>query len=59
MNDSVERIKPKAFVLSDAQVEKIHTATLDVLEYTGIKMQHPGAAEILGDAGARVEKDRI
>jgi trimethylamine--corrinoid protein Co-methyltransferase len=59
MNDSLDSIKPKAFVLSGAQVEKIHRATLDVLEHTGIKMQHPKAAEILDGAGARVEKDRI
>lgn len=59
MNDSVDSIKPKAFVLSHAQVEKIHCATLDVLEHTGIRMQHPKAAEILGGAGARVDRDRI
>jgi len=59
MNDSAESIKPKAFVMSDTQVEKIHRATLDVLEHTGIKMQHPKAAEILDGAGARVDKDRV
>lgn len=59
MIGSVVSIKPKAYVLSDKQVEKIHRATLDVLEHTGIKMQHPKAAEILNGAGARVEKDRI
>ena len=59
MNDSVDSIKPKAFVLSHAQVKKIHCATLDVLEHTGIRMQHPKAAEILGGAGARVDRDRI
>ena len=49
-------IKPKAVVLNDAQIEKIHGATLDMLEHTGIKMQHPKAAEILDGAGALVEK---
>lgn len=59
MNDSGVSIKPKAYVLSDSQVQKIHGATLNVLEHTGIKMQHQKAADILGGAGARVEKDRI
>ena len=59
MNNSVLAIKPKAVVLSNAQVKKIHEATLDVLEHTGIKMQHPKAAEILDGAGARIDKDRI
>jgi len=59
MNDSAVSIKPKTIVLSDAQIEKIHSATLDVLENTGIKMQHPKAVEILDAVGARVEKDRV
>jgi trimethylamine--corrinoid protein Co-methyltransferase len=59
MNNSALAIKPKAVVLSDDQVKKIHGAALDVLEHTGIKMQHPKAAEILDGAGARVDKDRI
>lgn len=59
MSESAVSIKPKAFVLNDSQVEKIHCATLDMLEHTGIKMPHPIAAEILDGAGARVDKDRI
>jgi trimethylamine--corrinoid protein Co-methyltransferase len=59
MKDSVVAVKPKAFVLSGTQVEKIHGATLDLLEHTGIKMQHAKAVEMLDGAGARVEKDRI
>ncbi len=59
MNDLSDSIKPKAFVLSNAQVEKIHGATLGLLEHTGIKMQHAEAIEILDGAGVRVEKDRI
>jgi len=59
MSEQALSMKPKAFILSNAQIEKIHSATLDVLELTGIKIQHPKAAEILEGAGARVEKDRI
>jgi trimethylamine--corrinoid protein Co-methyltransferase len=59
MSHPVVSIKPKAFVLNKAQIEKIHSASLDVLELTGIKSQHPKAAEVLEGAGARVEKDRI
>ena len=56
MNSSDISIKPKAYVLSDSDVEKIHGA---MLAQTGVQMQHPKAAEILAGSGARVEKDRI
>ncbi len=59
MTDSALPIKPKASVLSNAQIKKIHAATLEMLERTGIRVQHPKAAEILEGVGARVEKDRI
>ena len=59
MADTATVIKPKASVLSDVQIKKFHTATLDLLERTDISVQHPKALEILAGAGARVEKDRI
>ncbi len=59
MTDSAKPKKPRASVVSPVQIQKMHAATLDLLERTGIKIQHPVAAEILQGAGARIEKDRI
>lgn len=50
---------PKMTVLSDAQVEQLHSATLELLERTGVQITHPRALEILQGAGARVEGHRV
>ena len=59
MPESALPIRPKSSVLSKSQVKKIHATTLEMLETTGIQMQHPKAAEILDGAGVRIEKDLI
>jgi trimethylamine--corrinoid protein Co-methyltransferase len=46
-------------VLSEAQIEKIHQATLEVLERTGVQIAHPRAKELLDGAGARVDGNRV
>ena len=51
--------KPRLQVVNDAQIARIHMATLDVLERTGVKITHPKALEILAGAGARVAGDRV
>jgi trimethylamine--corrinoid protein Co-methyltransferase len=51
--------KPRLQVINEAQIAKIHDATLDVLERTGVKITHPGALEILSGGGARVTGDRV
>jgi len=51
--------KPRLVVVDDEQIARIHTATLDVLERTGVKITHPKALEILAGAGARVSGDRV
>jgi trimethylamine--corrinoid protein Co-methyltransferase len=51
--------KPRLQVVNDAQIARIHMATLDVLERTGVKITHPKALEILAGAGARVNGDRV
>jgi len=51
--------KPRLQVINDAQIQQLHMATLEVLERTGIKLTHPGAKELLKNAGARVDKDRV
>ncbi len=50
------RIKPemKIKTLSDADVEKIHAATLVVLQKTGVRFPSPKALKIFAEAGADV-----
>jgi trimethylamine--corrinoid protein Co-methyltransferase len=59
MNDLDLRFKPKLNVLNEGQIGRIHRATLDLLDRTGVKMSHPKAQEILAGAGAQVDKDRV
>jgi len=51
--------KPKLKVISDDQIARIHDATLEVLERTGVKITHSRALEILAAGGARVQGDRV
>jgi len=46
--------------LSNDDLKKIHDATLDVLEETGVRVNHEDALKLLKDAGATVDaKERI
>jgi trimethylamine--corrinoid protein Co-methyltransferase len=56
---STSILKPKLTVISDEQIQKIHSAALEVLERTGVKMTHPRGLEILDGAGAKVDGDRV
>lgn len=51
--------KPRLQVINEAQIQQIHMATLEVLERTGIKLTHKGAVDLLSQAGARVQGDRV
>lgn len=42
-------------VLSEVQVQTVHGHTLDILENTGIAVQHEGALKTLAEKGARVD----
>jgi trimethylamine--corrinoid protein Co-methyltransferase len=44
-------------ILSEGQVERIHAATLDILETTGLVFEHERALEVLSGAGCRVDRD--
>lgn len=48
---------PTYRVLTEAQVMKIHQATLELLESVGVQIMHPVAVAMLQDAGCRVQND--
>lgn len=45
-------------VLTDAEILKIHEASLKVLEETGVFLDHPKAQEVLSGLGARISDDK-
>ena len=49
----IPNLQPRLKVLNREQALAIHTAALEILEKIGIKMEHPGALEMLADAGGR------
>ena len=51
--------KPRLQVINQDQIEQIHSATLDVLERTGVDIPHTLAQEILSDSGAKVDGTRV
>ena len=59
MNSLGLAFKPKLDVISDEQTDQIHTASLEVLERTGVKITHPKALEMLHGAGAKVDDNRV
>ena len=46
-------------LLSDAEVEALHQATLRILSEVGVILTHPGARQMLTDAGATVRNERV
>ena len=50
---------PKQSVLSQEQIERIYSATLEILERIGSKITCPQALEILEAGGARINGDRV
>ena len=53
----ISTFQPRLKVLNREQALAIHEAALEILEKTGFKMEHPGALEMLADAGGRVSND--
>ncbi len=49
----------KLRVMSESDVEAVHSASLRVLADTGIFLSHPEAREILSAAGASIQNDRV
>ena len=53
------RCRPKYRVLTEPQIERLHAATLELLETAGVKIMLPEAVEMLADAGCQVAEDNI
>jgi trimethylamine--corrinoid protein Co-methyltransferase len=45
-------------LLTKAQINRLHTATLEILETVGVRIEHDGARCMLADAGCRLAKDK-
>ncbi len=56
MISSISNPRLSLDILSDADVQRIHTATLDLIESTGIKFPLPRALDILEARGAQVDR---
>lgn len=52
-------ITPFLTTVSQSQIDEIMGAAYIILEQTGCTVGHPGALELLADAGARVDGDRV
>lgn len=50
---------PEYRILTPAQIERIHSATLELLETVGVKVMDPEAIEMLADAGCRIKADNL
>jgi trimethylamine--corrinoid protein Co-methyltransferase len=46
-------------ILSDAEVEALHRATLRILAEVGVILTHTGARQMLTDAGAIIKNERV
>jgi trimethylamine--corrinoid protein Co-methyltransferase len=52
-------MKPRLNVLHPEDIEEVYSATMEVLERTGVKVSHPMTLELLDGAGARVDNDVV
>ena len=50
---------PQYRLLQEAQIKRIHCATLELLESVGVKVIDEEALEMLSDAGCRIKQDNI
>lgn len=53
-----EQVTPRLKWVTDRQLEQIHYASLEVLERTGIVVQHPLALSLLKEAGCKTKDTR-
>ena len=56
----VDQARPKLRMLTETQIKRIHSASLRILEETGVVFHEPEAVALLREAGAKVEgKNRV
>ena len=53
------KMKPRLNVLHPEDIEEVYSATMEVLERTGVKVGHSRTLELLDGAGARVDDDLV
>jgi trimethylamine---corrinoid protein Co-methyltransferase len=53
------KMKPRLNVLHPEDIEEVYSATMEVLERTGVKIDHARTLELLDGAGARVDNDLV
>lgn len=53
------KFTPSMKILNENQLSAIHSATLEVLEKTGVAITHPKAIDLLKEAGCTVEGSRV
>ena len=46
-------------VLSDNDIQQVHTSSMQILEQTGIYIQHPELLQKLKAAGVKVDENRV
>jgi trimethylamine--corrinoid protein Co-methyltransferase len=46
---------PKLSILSEEQMDRIHLASLEILERLGVKIAHPKGLELLAEAGCQIQ----
>jgi trimethylamine--corrinoid protein Co-methyltransferase len=46
-------------ILNDSEVESMHHATMRILADVGVILTHPGARQMLTDAGATIKNERV
>ncbi len=51
--------RPRLSAINHDQIQRIHQATLEVLERTGVSVSHPEALERFHGAGAHIEGNRV
>jgi trimethylamine--corrinoid protein Co-methyltransferase len=49
---------PQFRILSDDQIREIHLAALEILDHTGVWIESEEVIDLLGQAGARIRKDK-
>jgi len=52
------RVHGRIRVLQDEEMNRLHSAAIEILERVGMQIRHPGASERLRDAGCSVDFER-